>query len=112
MIAAETQFTAKDTLEVDGKPLLALACVISKGFRPTVSGIAGVQDVKYLTSTTATELTEVAQSPPGGPKPRAERVVNRTAHDLSLTLDNIDRGQHSGVGGEAPVRGTAAADGP
>ncbi|WP_300645274.1 mercury(II) reductase [Nocardioides sp.] len=62
VISGEARFTDKDTLEVDGKPLRARAYVIATGSQPTVRGIAGIEDVDYLTSTTAMELSEVPES--------------------------------------------------
>lgn len=62
VISGEARFADKDTLEVDGKPLRARAYVIATGSQPTVGGIDGIEDVDYLTSTTAMELSEVPES--------------------------------------------------
>jgi mercuric reductase len=62
VVSGEARFTDKDTLEVDGKPLTARAYLIATGSQPTVRGIDGIQDVDYLTSTTAMELTAVPES--------------------------------------------------
>lgn len=62
VISGEARFADKDTLEVDGKPLRARAYVIATGSQPTVRGLDGIEDVGYLTSTTAMELSEVPES--------------------------------------------------
>ena len=62
VISGEARFTDKDTVEVDGKPLRARAYVIATGAQPTVRGIDGIENVDYLTSTTAMELNEVPES--------------------------------------------------
>jgi mercuric reductase len=62
VVSGEARFTNKETLEVDGKPLRARAYVIATGSEPTVGGIDGIEDVDYLTSTTAMELSEVPES--------------------------------------------------
>ena len=62
LISGEARFADKDTVEVDGKPLRARSYVIATGSQPTVRGIDGIEDVEYLTSTTAMELTEVPES--------------------------------------------------
>jgi mercuric reductase len=62
VVAGEARFVDGETLEVDGEPLRARTYVIATGSKPSVDGIAGVEDVDYLTSTTAMELNEVPES--------------------------------------------------
>lgn len=62
VVAGEARFTDSETLEVDGKRLRARAYLIATGSKPSVTGIAGIEDVDYLTSTTAMELDEVPES--------------------------------------------------
>ncbi len=62
VLVGEARFIDADTLEVDGKPLRARAYVIATGSQPSTTGIAGIEDVDYLTSTTAMELDEVPVS--------------------------------------------------
>jgi mercuric reductase len=60
--AGQARFVDQDTLDVDGKLLRARAYVIATGAEPHTGGIAGIDAVEYLTSTTAMELTEVPES--------------------------------------------------
>jgi mercuric reductase len=62
VLAGEARFIDEETLEVDGKPLRARAYIIATGSQPSVHGIAGVEDVDYLTSTTAMELDQLPES--------------------------------------------------
>lgn len=62
VIAGEARFTDTDTLEVDGRPLRARAYVIATGAQPTITGIDGLEDLEYLTSTTAMDLEQLPES--------------------------------------------------
>ncbi|KGN41640.1 mercuric reductase [Knoellia aerolata DSM 18566] len=62
VMAGEARFTDGEVLTVDGKPLRARAYVIASGSQPSVAGISGVEDVEYLTSTTAMDLDALPES--------------------------------------------------
>ena len=62
VLTGEARFADAEVLEVDGRPLRARAYVIATGSQPTLTGIAGIEEVEYLTSTTAMELAEVPAS--------------------------------------------------
>jgi len=49
-------FTADGKLAVDGKTIDAAKIIVATGSRPALPSIAGIEDVPYLTSTTALEL--------------------------------------------------------
>jgi mercuric reductase len=49
-------------VEIDGVPLRAAAYVVATGAVPDVPALPGLDQVQYLTSTTAMELTAVPQS--------------------------------------------------
>ncbi len=55
-------FTADGTLEVDGKTIDAGKIIVATGSRPALPPIAGIEDVPYLTSTTALELKSLPGS--------------------------------------------------
>ena len=55
-------FTDDHTLAVDGDPVAASAYVVATGAAPAVPDIAGIDDVEYLTSTTAMELQALPSS--------------------------------------------------
>lgn len=59
IIWGEGRFTGPDTLEVDGRPLRADKFLIATGAAPWAPPIEGLTDARYLTSTTALELTEL-----------------------------------------------------
>ena len=69
------RFVDAETIEVDGEPLTATNYLIATGSRPTLPPIAGLEQVDYLTSTTALELTEV---------PRRLAVIGANAIGLEL----------------------------
>lgn len=69
------RFVDKDTIDVDGEPLIASNYLIATGARPALPPIQGLDEVDYLTSTTALELTEV---------PRRLAVIGANAIGLEL----------------------------
>ena len=58
----EARFDGPDLLLVDGEPLPARAYVIATGSQPATPELPGLDDVDWLTSTTAMELTELPDS--------------------------------------------------
>ena len=62
VVTGEARFTGAETLDVDGQPLRARAYVIATGSQPSVAGLDGIEDVEYLTSTTAMELEQLPES--------------------------------------------------
>lgn len=62
ILSGQARFADKNTLEVDGKPLRARGYVLATGSQPHTGGIAGIDAVDYLTSTTAMDLTDVPES--------------------------------------------------
>ena len=56
------RFRDGKVLEVDGRPLRARGYVLATGAQPHVGGIAGIDQVDYLTSTTAMELRHLPAS--------------------------------------------------
>jgi mercuric reductase len=56
------QFTGEDTLTVDGQPLRAGAYLIATGAEPADPGLPGLDEVDWLTSTTAMEQTQLPES--------------------------------------------------
>ena len=61
-IEGKASFTATGSLEVDGQPIDAPKVIIATGSRPTVPDIPGIEQVAYLTSTTALELEQLPES--------------------------------------------------
>ena len=59
LIHGTARFTGPDTIDVDGRPLRASRYLISTGASPWIPPIDGIEDVGYLTSTNALELTDV-----------------------------------------------------
>jgi len=59
LISGEARFTGPDTVEVDGRQVPAGRFLIATGASPWAPPIAGLDDVGYLTSTSALELTEL-----------------------------------------------------
>lgn len=55
-------FTDPTTLLVDGQPVRARSYLVATGAEPHVPAITGLEQVDYLTSTTAMELTELPTS--------------------------------------------------
>lgn len=55
-------FTDAGTLLVDGRPVRAKSYLVATGAEPHVPAIRGLEQVDYLTSTTAMELTELPAS--------------------------------------------------
>ena len=55
-------FTDAGTLLVDGRPVRAKSYLVATGAEPHVPAIPGLEQVDYLTSTTAMELTELPAS--------------------------------------------------
>ena len=55
-------FVGPDLLEVDGEPLPADAYLIATGAKPAVPVVDGVDDVPFLTSTTAMALADLPSS--------------------------------------------------
>ncbi len=58
----ETRFASPELLLVDGAPLPARAYLIATGSVPVTPELPGLDDVDWLTSTTAMELTSLPQS--------------------------------------------------
>ncbi|WP_308283385.1 mercury(II) reductase [Pseudonocardia nigra] len=58
----QARFVAEDMLEVDGKPLKALTYLIATGAEPARPALPGLEQVDWLTSTTAMELSELPDS--------------------------------------------------
>jgi mercuric reductase len=56
------RFVAEDMLEVDGQPLPAAAYLIATGAEPARPDLPGVEQVDWLTSTTAMEQTALPDS--------------------------------------------------
>lgn len=59
LIQGTARFTGPDRVEVDGRPVTAGRFLISTGASSWVPPIEGLDDTRYLTSTTALELTEL-----------------------------------------------------
>jgi len=62
VLAGEARFLDAGTLQVDGRPMRARCYVVATGAQPRVAGIAGIEAVDYLTSTTAMELRQLPES--------------------------------------------------
>ncbi|WP_104529725.1 mercury(II) reductase [Blastococcus saxobsidens] len=58
----EARFADPHTLLVDGQPLPAAAYVVATGSVPDTPDLPGLEEVDWLTSTTAMELTELPES--------------------------------------------------
>ncbi|TFB18495.1 mercury(II) reductase [Filobacillus milosensis] len=59
LIKGAAKFVDEQTIEVDGKTITAKKFLIATGASSTIPNIPGLDDVDYLTSTTALELKEV-----------------------------------------------------
>lgn len=62
ILSGTARFRDGEVLEVDGRPLRARGYVVATGAQPHVGGIAGLEQVGYLTSTTAMELRDLPAS--------------------------------------------------
>lgn len=58
----QATFLTKDILAVDGQPLRARAYLVATGSEPAVPSLPGLNQVDWLTSTTAMALQELPQS--------------------------------------------------
>lgn len=58
----QASFLDEDTLAVDGEPLRAAAYLVATGAEPARPDLPGLDEVSWLTSTTAMELTELPES--------------------------------------------------
>ena len=58
----QATFTSPDVLLVDGVPLPARAYIVATGSQPATPDLPGLDDVDWLTSTTAMELVELPES--------------------------------------------------
>ncbi|WP_298800956.1 mercury(II) reductase [Pseudonocardia sp. 73-21] len=56
------RFTSEDTLVVNGQPVAARAYLIATGADPADPGLPGLEEVDWLSSTTAMELTALPES--------------------------------------------------
>jgi mercuric reductase len=61
-IEGKASFTATGSLEVDGETINAAKVIIATGSQPNVPAITGIEQVPYLTSTTALELEQLPAS--------------------------------------------------
>ncbi len=59
IIHGEPRFIDPDTLEVDGRALLASTYLVATGAEPRIPALPGLAEAGYLTSTTAMKLTEL-----------------------------------------------------
>ncbi len=62
VLPGQATFLDKDTLAVDGKPLRARAYLVATGSQPARPDLPGLDEVDWLTSTTAMELSELPES--------------------------------------------------
>lgn len=62
IVCGEARFTGPDTLLAAGHVLRAGAYIVATGAQPSVPDIPGLEQVDYLTSTTAMELTALPAS--------------------------------------------------
>lgn len=62
ILSGTARFRDGEVLEVDGRPLRARGYVVATGAQPYVGGITGLEQVDYLTSTTAMELRDLPAS--------------------------------------------------
>jgi mercuric reductase len=60
--SGEARFTDEETLEVDGEQLRARAYLVATGAEPARPDLPGLDDVEYLTSTTAMEQQQLPES--------------------------------------------------
>jgi mercuric reductase len=58
----QASFLDKETLAVDGQPLRARAYIVATGAQPARPDLPGLNEVDWLTSTTAMELHELPES--------------------------------------------------
>lgn len=58
----QATFVDEEILAVDGKPLRSRGYVVATGSQPARPELPGLDDVEWLTSTTAMELTELPES--------------------------------------------------
>lgn len=61
-LESKASFGKDGALLVDGKKLNATKFIITTGARPALPSIKGIENVPYLTSTTALELQELPES--------------------------------------------------
>lgn len=61
-IEGSASFTASGSIEVDGEPIDAPKMIIATGSQPNVPDITGIDQVPFLTSTTALELEQLPKS--------------------------------------------------
>lgn len=61
-LEGEAAFSDKGSLTVNGNAIDAKKIIIATGTRPAIPSIAGIENVPYLTSTTALELEELPKS--------------------------------------------------
>ncbi len=61
-IEGKASFADDGTLQVEGKTISADKVIIATGTRPALPTISGIEDVPYLTSTTALEMTDLPAS--------------------------------------------------
>ena len=61
-IGGKASITANGSLEVDGETINAAKVIIATGSQPNVPAITGIEQVPYLTSTTALELEQLPAS--------------------------------------------------
>ncbi|CAM4410156.1 dihydrolipoyl dehydrogenase [Deinococcus marmoris] len=59
LIRGEARFTGPHALDVNGESIEAPQVFINTGTRPAMPGIAGLEDVPFLDSTSALQLTEL-----------------------------------------------------
>lgn len=59
LIRGEARFTGTDTVEADGREVAAGRFLVAAGAAPWTPPIEGIDEVGYLTSTTALELTDL-----------------------------------------------------
>ncbi|GGB84084.1 dihydrolipoyl dehydrogenase [Deinococcus soli (ex Cha et al. 2016)] len=59
LIRGQARFTGPQVLDVDGETIEAARVFINTGSRPAMPGIAGLNDVPFLDSTSALHLTEL-----------------------------------------------------
>ncbi|MDQ3767396.1 MAG: mercury(II) reductase [Actinomycetota bacterium] len=62
IIRGDARFIGPDTIDVDGREIRAGHFVIATGSAPSVAPLDGLEEAGYLTSTTAMELKELAES--------------------------------------------------
>lgn len=62
ILAGTATFVDPETLLVDGRPIRAKSYLVATGAEPHIPAIPGIDDIDYLTSTTAMELTNLPAS--------------------------------------------------